>query len=294
MAIIGIWGQPGCPHDELALVVARRLGAELVRETALQQLMADEFGADASKLQSSWKSMAASALARTALERRPLVACFAGVEAVMGDLAGALRVFVIAPESARLRHVMASGLGRMQAKSVLDSFISSESEVRKRRFGNKTAAITGFDLVLNAERNDLAAMAGLVLCAAESGAPSPQAAARPESRLPMRSVFGHPSEEAFANLLDFYGISWKYEPKSFPLQWDKDGEVSEAFTPDFYLPDHDLYVELTTMKQSNVTRKNRKVRRLRAIYPHVKIEIFYNKDVQELITSRRLPDRLAR
>ena len=70
-----------------------------------------------------------------------------------------------------------------------------------------------------------------------------------------RASFGHPSEEMFANLLDFYRIQWEYEPRSFPLQWDKDGDVTEAFTPDFYLPELDLYVELTTMKQSLVTQE---------------------------------------
>jgi hypothetical protein len=109
-----------------------------------------------------------------------------------------------------------------------------------------------------------------------------------------RKEFGHPSEQVFANLLDFYGIAWDYEPRSFPLQWDKDGKVSEAFTPDFYLPEFNLYVELTTMKQANVTRKNRKIRLLRAIYPHVNIQVFYQKDVQDLVTKYGLPERLAR
>jgi hypoxanthine phosphoribosyltransferase len=109
-----------------------------------------------------------------------------------------------------------------------------------------------------------------------------------------RKPFGHPSEEVFANLLDFYRIAWDYEPRSFPLQWDKDGKVSEAFTPDFYLPEFDLYVELTTMKQANVTKKNRKIRLLRAIYPHVNIQVFYQKDVQDLVMKYRLPERLAR
>ncbi len=98
-----------------------------------------------------------------------------------------------------------------------------------------------------------------------------------------RASFGHPSEEMFANLLDFYRIQWEYEPRSFPLQWDKDGRVTEAFTPDFYLPELDLYVELTTMKQSLVTRKNRKVKLLRAIYPHINIQVFYQKDFQDLV-----------
>ncbi len=106
----------------------------------------------------------------------------------------------------------------------------------------------------------------------------------PAGRAEVKRVsFGHPSEQMFANLLDFYRIQWEYEPRSFPLQWDKDGAVTEAFTPDFYLPEFDLYVELTTMKQSLVTRKNRKVKRLRAIYPHVNIQVYYQKDFQDLV-----------
>ena len=49
------------------------------------------------------------------------------------------------------------------------------------------------------------------------------------------------------------------------------------------LPEFDLYVELTTMKQALVTRKNRKVKLLRAIYPHINIQVFYQKDFQDLV-----------
>jgi hypoxanthine phosphoribosyltransferase len=104
-------------------------------------------------------------------------------------------------------------------------------------------------------------------------------------------VFMHPSEEVFANLLDFYRVAWDYEPRSFPIQWDKDGRVTEAFTPDFYLPEFDLYVELTTMKQSLVTKKNRKVKLLRVIYPTVNIQVFYQKDFENLIFKYGLAER---
>jgi len=95
--------------------------------------------------------------------------------------------------------------------------------------------------------------------------------------------FGHPSEETFARLLDFYRISWEYEPRSFPIKWDEQGRVLESFTPDFFLVESNLYVELTTMKQSLVTKKNRKIRLLREIYPHVNIQVFYQKDLQDLV-----------
>jgi len=109
-----------------------------------------------------------------------------------------------------------------------------------------------------------------------------------------RSGFSHPSEEIFAHLLDFYRIAWEYEPHSFPIQWDKDGKALEAFTPDFYLPEVDMYVELTTMKQSLVTRKNHKVKLLREIYPHINIQVFYQKDFQNLVFKYGLGGRVAK
>jgi hypothetical protein len=95
--------------------------------------------------------------------------------------------------------------------------------------------------------------------------------------------FAHESEEEFASFLDFYNIQWRYEPICFPIDWDDKGMVKECFTPDFYLPKFDLYVELTTMKQSLVTKKNRKVRLMREYYPEIRIKILYNRDYRKLL-----------
>ena len=95
--------------------------------------------------------------------------------------------------------------------------------------------------------------------------------------------FAHPSEEEFAGILNFYQIRWEYEPKTFPVRWDELGKVVESFTPDFYLPDLDLYIELTTMKQSLVTKKNKKVKLLRKVYPELNIKLFYGKDYRQLL-----------
>ena len=97
-------------------------------------------------------------------------------------------------------------------------------------------------------------------------------------------TFAHPSEEDFARILDFYNMEWVYEPRSFALNW-KDDRITEMFTPDFYLPALDLYVELTTLKQSLVTQKNRKLRRLRELYPEVKITLLYKNDYDRLLAK---------
>jgi hypoxanthine phosphoribosyltransferase len=97
-------------------------------------------------------------------------------------------------------------------------------------------------------------------------------------------TFAHPSEEEFAHLLDFYQIEWVYEPQSFALNWEGD-RITEMFTPDFYLPGLNLYVELTTLKQSLVTEKNRKLRRLRQLYPEVNITLLYKRDFERLLAK---------
>jgi len=96
--------------------------------------------------------------------------------------------------------------------------------------------------------------------------------------------FAHPSEEEFAKILDFYGLQWDYEPRSFPLRWEGE-QMREMFTPDFYLPELELYLELTTMKQSLVTEKNRKLRRLRELYPDIKIKLLYRRDFHRILAK---------
>ncbi len=104
----------------------------------------------------------------------------------------------------------------------------------------------------------------------------------PSSRGP-RPAFAHASEAELARILTYYDVRWEYEPDTFPISWTLDGEVVESFSPDFYLPDLDLYVELTTLKQSLVRKKNRKLRRLRELYPDVRIKLFYARDFRMLL-----------
>ena len=96
--------------------------------------------------------------------------------------------------------------------------------------------------------------------------------------------FAHPSEREFAQILDFYGLRWEYEPRSFPLRWEQD-RITEMLTPDFFLQDVDLYVELTTMKQSLVTEKNRKLRRFRELYPDTNIKLLYRRDYHRMLAK---------
>lgn len=98
-----------------------------------------------------------------------------------------------------------------------------------------------------------------------------------------RPSFAHASEAELARILDFYDVRWEYEPHVFPILWSLDGDVLESFTPDFYLPELDIYVELTTLKQRLVRKKNRKLRRLRELYPYVRIKLLYARDFRMLM-----------
>jgi len=304
MAVLTISGQPASRWEELAQGVAHLLGFDLVTESRMEQWMAEEF--DRTPVpDSAWRAAAVSILARMATEHH-LVVAIPGAEFLFPRTARTLRVGIVAPAPLRAGNLMIERrLDRPEAEKLLAEMDATARRHRKSRFGKATASSDAFDLMLNVESVDAAQIAeGLrgILAARsvlERDFLPPDEAAEIEfkSRLQLarhrmvpavrtreaRTVFGHPSEEMFANLLDFYRIPWEYEPRSFPLQWDKDGKVTEAFTPDFFLPEFDLYVELTTMKQALVTRKNRKVKLLRAIYPHINIQVFYQKDFQALV-----------
>jgi hypothetical protein len=118
----------------------------------------------------------------------------------------------------------------------------------------------------------------------------------PVPELPHAQVeFAHNSERQFAKLLDFYGIEWQYEPHTFVLEDDANGHPLEAFSPDFFLPAYGLYIEITTLKQKLVTKKNRKVRKLQARYPGTEVKILYQRDYLNLLVKFGLesPEQLS-
>lgn len=102
--------------------------------------------------------------------------------------------------------------------------------------------------------------------------------------------FAHPSEREVAALFDSYGIAWEYEPTTFVLSEDESGNPTSAFTPDFYLPDFDTYIELTMLRQPLVTRKHRKIRELAAQRPDVRVKMLYRKDLERLGAKYGLAD----
>lgn len=305
MGLITVTGAPGSRHDEAARLIAQRLGFEWISELRLASLIEEEFGSPASLPEKVWPELVTSVLARLATEHH-LVVSAEGAEWLFQEFPGLLRVHVVAPEARRIGVLMIERrLERPAARELLRKLEADARLLRRRRFGRSAQRAEAFDLVVNTERLEPEQVAEIVAGAAAAGGIAEQgllsAAAEAHLQFQVRLKlsrygiapagklsfkprrFSHPSEEIFANLLDFYRVAWEYEPRTFPLQWDKHGNVIESFTPDFYLPQFDLYVELTTMKQSLVTKKNRKIKLLRQIYPDINIQVFYQKDFENLI-----------
>jgi hypothetical protein len=305
MALITVSGQVGCRSEEVARMSARQLSFELVTDSRLATLIEEEFGAGTSIPEAAYADVMASILGRLATEHH-LIFCAAGAELLRSHFRAMVRVRIVAPEPARIGNLMVDHhLDRPAARKLLHEMEALERASRKLRFGAATLPPHLFDLTLNAETFDAHQMVSLVekcACSLEltehgylSGAVEVQLQFQMRLRLARHGIvppgtasiskrpFAHHSEQIFANLLDFYRIAWEYEPRTFPIQWDPDGNASESFTPDFYLPELDQYIELTTMKQSLVTKKNRKVRLLRKLYPHVNIQVYYQKDIENLI-----------
>ena len=306
MAMVTITGDPGCRTEETARRVAARIGFELLPEARLAQLVAEEFGGATALPDRLYPAGLTVILARLACQHHTVI-CAPGIEMLVRQFPGALRVGLAASERFQVGTMMVDArLERPAAEARLKQLRQEQRARRRRQFGRMDAAPADFDLAVNTETIDADQIAELVARAAELQALREQglmlavqeASIQFQARLTLakhgitpagtaslasRRPFVNESEQIFANLLDFYRIAWDYEPKSFPVQWDRDGRVLESFTPDFYLPELDLYVEITTMKQANVTRKNRKVKLLKTIYPQINIQVFYQKDFQNLI-----------
>jgi cytidylate kinase len=313
MALVAVSGHPGCRYEEVARITAQRLRFEYINQARLHRLGAEEFATDTQIPLKAWPSLATSILARLTMEHH-IVYCAVGGELQARYFPGLLRAHIVAPENVRIGNLMLDHrLERAAARQLMLDQEAAERADRKAKFGKSKATADLFDLVLNAEALNSEQMAELIANAAismglaERGFLSAAAEAQLQFQMRMRlarygltpsgnaalrkKIFAHQSEEMFANLLDFYRIAWEYEPRSFPIHTGPSGEVLEAFTPDFYLPEFKLYVELTTMKQSLVTKKNRKVRLLRELYPDLNIQVFYAKDLENLIFKYGLAQR---
>lgn len=314
LGLIVVTGDPGSRAEEVARLAAQCLPAcALITAPRLATLLEQEC-AGAAIPEKAWPDLITGIVARAALDQHLLLSV-AGAEFLFDGFPGLLRVRIAASEQRRIGAVMLERrTDRPAAIAALRDLDHAARVARRQRFGKARAAETRFHLTLSADTLTPEQMAQLLAQAADttgvfaagllSGAAEAQIQFQARLRLAehgitppgkagvKRRAFANRSEEIFANLLDFYRIDWQYEPKSFALVWDEHGQPVEQFTPDFFLPEFNLFVELTTMKQSLVTRKNRKVKLLKQLYPAVNIQVFYQRDFQNLVFKHGLQEKL--
>lgn len=232
-------------------------------------------------------------LMRRLAEENDMVIIERGSQGLFRDRPGVLHVRVVASRSFRIAQIKAhEGLSAREAGRRIREQERNRARYLRSRYQLNWADPCLYDLTLRMDRLSIDQAIQLVLAAAEETklletprkliveGLSPGGGVRKSA-----GRFVNEAEEEFARFLEYYRIAYEYEPRTFPLEYDGKGKVKEAFTPDFYLPDQDLYIELTTMKQSLVTRKNRKVKKLRRLYPDINIRIFYQHDFYSLLAK---------
>lgn len=207
-----------------------------------------------------------------------------GAQIIFARQAGALHVKIMASPEVRSQRIMKTlGMGEKEAQRFLELTDRKHRRYIDAIYGCDWTDPTLYNLILNTDNISVEDGAELLAFAAGNikvGTYPPVAMDDECPNLPV--VFKHPSEKEFAAILDMHSIKWEYEPRTFPVQWDTEGNVTQAFAPDFYLPHFDTYIELTTMEQKYVSQKKKKVKMLQKLYPDININIVFKKDFHNL------------
>lgn len=317
MAIITISQQYGSRGEAIGRDVAARLGFELITPEKVWELIRERYQLEYSPETETYKTPASiesgklfagliSAILTDMALFGHLLILECGGQFIFKSFPNALHIRITAPRELRIANIAAEqNIPPEQAVKILEEHDLRQERFLRAGFRRSGSIPDRYDISINIAGLEIESAVQIIICAAREkkveqyGMVSNETAERLKLRNQIRlqkaltslsleknpslNQFAHPSELLFARLMDFYGIRWEYEPRTFPLRYDESGNLLEAFSPDFYLPDSDLYVELTTMKQSLVTKKNRKVRRLQELYPDIRIRLLYQKDFEDLL-----------
>ena len=311
MAIITISRQNGSLGDEIADALASRLGTVVIsRKYALDNFFGEINPGLLARLNESAKFFETTlpdsnrTYADILVERiramaseskdKDLIILGLGGSVLLAGYPNAVHIRVTASESTRLNTIARKyRITAAEASEVLDIGDRKHKRFVKTVYGKDITSPELFDLILNTDRLsvdecvdaivELARKHDIRVKLAESNANS-----KTIDHQTRNISFKNETEEEFARILDLYNIEWLYEPKTFPVEWDAEGNVTMAISPDFYLPRFNLYLELTTMDQRYVTKKNKKMRLVRELYPGTNIRIVYKKDFNELVERLKM------
>ena len=316
MAVITISRQNGSLGDEIADALASRLGTIVIsRKYALDNFFGEINPGTLDRLNESAKFFetplpsSTRTYADILVERiralaseskdKDLIILGMGGSVLLSGFPGALHVRVTASETTRLNTIARKyHITTDEASEVLTIADRKHRKFVRTVYGKDITSPEQFDLILNTDRLsvdecvdaivELARKHDLRVRLYESNENSGTI-----DHQTRNAAFKNETEEEFARILSMYNIEWLYEPKTFPVEWDAEGNVTMAISPDFYLPRFNLYLELTTMDQRYVTKKNKKMRLVKELYPGTNIRIVYKKDFNELVDRLKMFGGLA-
>lgn len=316
MGIITISREFGCGGEAIARLVAEKTRFLLInKETVAQGLSEHGIEKPAPRLEDLVGGEEEEA-GRQYIEamhdyiydlaiRSDLVIMGRGGSFLFADYPPALHVRLIAQFTHRVNRV--AKLYDLKAETAIK--LIKEQDQAKRQYYRKVFNVNwdnlrSYNLVISTEKMTLEDTADIIVSAYRIHAEPLENKVGPgnidiEERYSLQHAdletekFMHSSEEEFAHMLDFYRIRWEYEPKTFMLEWDSEGNVIEAFSPDFYLPDQDLFIELTTQKPKQAWKKNRKIRRMKDLYPDVSVRLIDKKGFESLLRKHSIDQNEA-
>lgn len=306
LSIVTISRQIGSLGDEIAASLSRKLDMELiVRDRIINEWLPENTNDYVRRMLAespkfflnqmedgvSFKEYIEQRLIAFA-QHTPAIIIGMGAQVIFSSHQDATNIRIIASFQTRINRLKKQfGIGDTEAESILFKTDKKHKRYIATLYGVDWADPTLYDLTVNTDAVGADECVELVCSMVKE-----RVRLRPENQTEtdiskneiQNCVFRHPAESEFAKILDMYNIDWKYEPKTFPVEWDAEGNVTMAFSPDFYLPKFDTYIEITTMNQKYVTIKNKKVRKLRELYPGINVKIVYKKDFHALL--RRFGD----
>lgn len=303
LAILTISRQMGSLGDEIAEALARKLGWEQITRSKLitrffanntdtreQHLLNEsaKFFLSQSRANGTYLDVLERSLFELSKNQSAVLVGF-GSQIIFADDKDALHIRIFAPEKVRISRIRRQfHVSESEAAQILETADKKHKRFVSTVYGADLSDFSLYDLTLNTASLSVDECVSSILALQQEHEERLRIEKESEqcesidhqSDLP---VFKNPSEAEFAKILDMYQIDWKYEPKTFPVEWDAEGNVTLAFSPDFYLTKFDTYLELTTMNQKYVTEKNKKMKKVRELYPGTNVKIVYKKDFMSLI-----------
>ncbi|MDD5016699.1 MAG: cytidylate kinase family protein [Eubacteriales bacterium] len=303
MSVITISRQMCSFGDEIATALSQKLGWELITRDALLADFLPEiatrnelhmltesakFYLKESENNGTFLEYIDRTLHDLAQEQSVILAGF-GSQVIFANDKDALHIRIIAPKKNRVARLKKQyNVSDIEAEQILKKADRKQTRFVFTIFGVDLTEPSYYNLLLNTAALSVDECVASITALLKERELLLQMEKQTEdtnviSNLSDMPVLKNQAEIEFAKILDMYQIDWKYEPKIFPIEWDPEGNITSAFSPDFYLTKFDTYIELTTMNQKYVTEKNKKVKKLRELYPGINVKVVYKKDYHSLI-----------